>query len=236
MVRNPVVASSVPSATSDSSESSTMGFCTVIDTDCIGSADCSKSIRLSGGCDLLTGIPGARISNDTLVQVSSRVKAGITADLAIDEMLLPDIKLNSILTTVWDIIPYSFLVDWVINVQDWLLNLQPKPMVRQQVGYIVTTHHVSVVGHCSWSDVTGEWSQPVLVSGNTYRRRRVAHRSYVIPYGFNLLAISRQRVEWKPSGIKLTFTPFSWINGGHIADLLALSTQLKTLRGLFRKI
>lgn len=72
------------------------------------------------------------------------VKCGLFYDgnLAIDNYL--GITKYDVLAAAWDVIPYSFVLDWVLNVQDYLTSLVPFLTIPSKGAYTVVTRNLTL--------------------------------------------------------------------------------------------
>lgn len=73
------------------------------------------------------------------------VKAGIfhSASLGLDDFL--GVKIENIPGAIWEVIPWSFVVDWVANVQDYLTALLPSSILPVKGKYHVIRRNKSVI-------------------------------------------------------------------------------------------
>lgn len=140
--------------------------------------------------------PIATCKTATSVQSSSR--AGVLCDVDIDIANLLAVRLGceQFLTTAWDLIPLSFVVDWFIDVSSYLTQLSfatgfnprgawvtSETVILQNMATVM--NNVSYWSHVSYQTQLNEYSN--AVSGSPYvrlsRRRRlvVDASSYSIP-------------------------------------------------------
>jgi len=85
----------------------------------------------------------SRVLADLHVEYDSRVKAGVRyrihdPDAASFENLAFGLSLNHLPSTLWELVPYSFVVDWFVNVGDWLNAIIPNPNIHILSNYSST--------------------------------------------------------------------------------------------------
>lgn len=113
------------------------------------------------------------------------VRAGIfnSADLGVEDFF--GISIPEALSTIWEVIPYSFVVDWVVNVQGYLIGLIPSAITPIKGKYQVLDRVKTVVrtpvstSLKSGTDPNYSISQDVV--GNLVRRERVKTRLPTLP-------------------------------------------------------
>lgn len=68
---------------------------------------------------------------------------------------------SSIIPTMYELIPYSFVLDWFVDVGSWLRAIWPKPGIQELGNYLsvsqVRTDEVDVWGYCASPTVSAEW-------------------------------------------------------------------------------
>lgn len=184
------------------------------------------------------GITGNYVEDTCSVSCLSRIilrssfRAGITADLVLDDLSdMSGFRWDQLLPTMWDITPYSFLVDWVLNVSEWLTNFAPTPKVAQQIGFVTHSCNISVQGS---SCPTALYAFPVEQTDSYYGVTYTATNHVLLDKGYTLLGRFRARTAFGPS-VSLEFDPISWINPTHVADLLAIITGFDLVRSSMRR-
>lgn len=169
----------------------------------------------------------------SLISVRSQIRAGITADLVCDTSE-GGFRWDRILPTIWDLTPYSFLVDWLLNVSDWLANFAPSPQVRQQVGFVTHSCNISVQGSAYASEDQSQFPirEDSLWSPGDFD---LAESHSFSDKGYTLLGTFKSRISFTPD-VTLHFDPISWISASHLADLLAIIMGFKSVRTSIRRL
>lgn len=98
--------------------------------------------------------------------ISARAYVLYQADLSYQ--LARDFGLYDIPGSLWDIVPYSFVVDWFIPIQNWLQALTPK------VGIKVLAEGVTVSNHTHVESMIISHTEP-QINGSTKLYHRVGH-------------------------------------------------------------
>lgn len=90
----------------------------------------------------------------TLVKQKS-VKYSISAGVILKEMLYPEgvspstkilgLQLQDVAPTVWELIPYSFVVDRFLGVQTWLEAIQPRPNTKVEGSWQTTVRNATLI-------------------------------------------------------------------------------------------
>jgi hypothetical protein len=125
------------------------------------------------------------VSGTTLYQKTVRVGCGVFYDVVnrstSDDLLkLLGARPNDLPVGIWECIPYSFVVDWFVNVSDWLNAVTPNPSVSVRgnwttsvVEAVDTTQGVKVysyVGTAPASSYTTSVPGSIRRSGSVTRR------------------------------------------------------------------
>lgn len=71
--------------------------------------------------------------------VSVRYRAGVTARVAFSANRAFGTDITSLPEATWELVPYSFVVDWFVNVGDWLRSLNLGPDVHILGSWVVET-------------------------------------------------------------------------------------------------
>lgn len=100
-----------------------------------------------------SGVYGLNYSVHTVDTV--KVKSGIlhSAELDVDNFL--GLTWENVVPTVWELLPLSFVIDWVVNVQSYLSSLLPQALVPTKGTYTVVRRNIrSVMAPSStyWAD------------------------------------------------------------------------------------
>jgi hypothetical protein len=124
------------------------------------------------------------------------------------------LRISDIPSAIWELLPYSFVVDWVLNVGDYVQAITPKKGVNHLASWATVRETITV--DCYHSAV---WTY----SGSDYES--VSTPSGVIHY-------TRQRIERIPgpqAGISWSKGAFSGISGlDRLVDAVSLLRQTLT--------
>lgn len=109
------------------------------------------------------------------------VKCGLFYDGKLDVPKYLGLTYLDVLAAAWDIIPYSFVVDWVVNVQGYLSALTPFLLVPSKGSYTVVTRVKSMTHQATgnvnmlnstWIQYAGVTSPPVGISFTLSRDKK----------------------------------------------------------------
>jgi hypothetical protein len=149
-------------------------------------------------------------------------RAGVLVERELQDISIPDafgLSVDQILPTVWELIPYSFVVDWFLNTANWLQALTPR---------------VDVSPLASWVSVVSEQLQTTEVTSFVQEGVNPGYGSgkYVCScYGdpSNTLVKSKPRIKktlYKERIPEMSLSPIPSfdirLSVGKVADLLAL--------------
>jgi hypothetical protein len=118
-------------------------------------------------------------------------------DLTLADQLGLDFK--SLVTLPWELIPYSFVVDWFLNIGDFIGSLTPSPGYTQ-LGSCFVVEREQTTSYTALGTEVPSLSYDVLrpVSGTVYRYRKSKNRyrmgdsgSIVIKNDFKLTNLIR---------------------------------------------
>lgn len=111
----------------------------------------------------------AEIDNDVVITRSYDVsaRAGVLCDVEFSK--LTAWGLDKITESAWELIPFSFIVDWFCNVGDTLAAWTPNAGVKQRASWVKVTEKLRV--HQNYTNARGGSTHPVqtVVGGNFER-------------------------------------------------------------------
>lgn len=95
-----------------------------------------------------------RLEGRSTVNHNCRASAGIICDVVArtgSEHLLDSFGLRprDLAVTAWELIPFSFVVDWFVNVGPWLQALSPVPGIDVRGHWITTVENITTQTDCS---------------------------------------------------------------------------------------
>jgi len=101
-------------------------------------------------------------------------------------------------TTAWDLVPFSFVVDWFVNTAGFFRSLNPNPIYNVEGGFQSVRQTTHVVGICTITDIDGhEAVVPINYNSVHYVRSPNAEPSFInfdlnlsVPKIIDLLAIA----------------------------------------------
>lgn len=91
------------------------------------------------------------------------VKCGLFYDSELDVERYLGLSRYNVLETAWEVIPFSFVVDWVVNVQSYVNALLPAAGVPVKGSYTTITHIKSAQRSCTSIDVTPRNIPPNII-------------------------------------------------------------------------
>lgn len=130
-------------------------------------------------------------SGDAKIQVQCQLSAAIklAGDLAYWQNLgLTSSSLTDAVVTAWALVPYSFVVDWVLPVEMFLRTRSWAPFLEYQGGFVGTRHYVKSRFTDKWP-WSGDWPyQGTLPHGNIDVRfyKREAYPYFVPPSALSI--------------------------------------------------
>lgn len=95
----------------------------------------------------LTPLPGTSWTRVFTVEVDRTVnfRAGVIADVRHSTLTELGLSWSAFPTAVWDVVPFSFIVDRFLNIADFIRSHMPKPGVSIQASPWVVTRDVSTI-------------------------------------------------------------------------------------------
>lgn len=114
---------------------------------------------------------------------------------------------NSLLPLLWELVPYSFCVDWVFSVGDWLKAHQPKPDINQFAMTVSLRRQLKRTWYKNWFTCVDPGARPEWIA---YKKTRVLtstldhysrSRRYQLP--------AYPQVRWDLYGIKQSIDSLS---------------------------
>lgn len=116
-----------------------------------------------------------RVTEEQCVYASAYYSGALTtgAQLGSDVSSIPKL--------VWNLIPYSFCVDWIVDVGSWITAMVPRPGIIHLGNTISTTSTWSYIDHVKSCCVVGipNNSYPVSPCNSTYLVRKTAYQRWV---------------------------------------------------------
>lgn len=142
-------------------------------------------------------------------EVSGTVRAGVLYEHEWTIGQEFGLSISQIPATIWELIPYSFIADWFVNVGDYIEAITPKESVRILAKWTTVKtearEHASYLG--TWSGPAG-YSEVIAPSGEFYREITELSRSP----GINASITSKHKT--------INFdVPADWL---HLTDSFAL--------------
>lgn len=105
------------------------------------------------------------ITGTWLVKRSTTYRAGVlyspSSEPTIQMMTSLGLSAADALTVPWELVPFSFVLDWAIDVGDWLRAVAPKPGVKGLASWTVADQKIEV----STSGVTATVTEPNWTGG-----------------------------------------------------------------------
>lgn len=78
-------------------------------------------------------------TRSTWTEVSAR--AGVLTELSYDDMLsftLAKLGIDRPLSSGWELVPFSFMIDWFVNIGDLIRSWEPKPHITERASWCTT--------------------------------------------------------------------------------------------------
>lgn len=73
-----------------------------------------------------------------------RTTGGLLAELISDDLTLPHLLgVGNGLEAIWDLVPYSFVVDWFFNIADLMSVWNPNPYIHAKATWVVSTEYLT---------------------------------------------------------------------------------------------
>nr|UJQ84902.1 MAG: hypothetical protein 1 [Leviviridae sp.] len=85
-----------------------------------------------------------------IVQISGH-RAGFLCQTSFEAALNHQLGVFNVATAAWDLVPFSFVVDWFINIGGILRTLNPNPIFKTIGSWVVSTSHFEVNGTVTYT-------------------------------------------------------------------------------------
>lgn len=128
-------------------------------------------------------------------------RAGVYGRLDFDSPALQNFGLGNLGTTAWELIPWSFVVSWFVNVSGLIASLNPNPVYRRLGGFISVRKETYYTGTVNVSSSSGEQIIPISGSVVSYERIRKDTPGFInldidldIPKVLDLLAFAKRLI------------------------------------------
>lgn len=118
---------------------------------------------------------------DVDYQLLERHNAGVYTRLRLDMPKIHTFGLTNFAQTAWELVPFSFIIDWFVNISGFLASVNPSPIYRIENGYLASKR--TVLANCTLTVTRGGESETrhFVYQINTYSRDKK-----LIPSFFNL--------------------------------------------------
>lgn len=193
----------------------------------VSKEECSSTeVFLTGNRDCFP----ASVVKHTLSNLQTySVRAGVTSDI---DLLVANLseqryRLDQILSTAWELVPFSFIIDWFLNIGDILANLTPPDYLVKQAGFVTATANIIVSGTSELDDPNATH----MVASYPNRNVKYVLENYELAApGFNVSVTVKERSLFQPGIPSLYLDTKRWRTLPHLMDLLALLPQIRILR------
>lgn len=102
-------------------------------------------------------------------------RAGVLTERLLDSPLAQQLGVFNIATVVKEVIPYSFVLEWFINLSGLLYSLNPNPMFRPLAAWCTEKRLTTYNGTLLWTP-TGMSKQSIPISGKIDTKVRVPNK------------------------------------------------------------
>lgn len=96
------------------------------------------------------------ITIDANIFGTQNAKAGVLCEAVFDSPNARQLGLFNIATMAKEVIPYSFVLEWFINLSGLLYYLNPNPLLRPRAAWATRAGYTHIVGNLSWTAPSGE--------------------------------------------------------------------------------
>lgn len=96
------------------------------------------------------------ITLDCLVMGTQTARAGVLTEALWDSPTAKQLGVFNIATMVKEVIPYSFVLEWFINLSGLLYYLNPNPILRPRAAWATTAGYTHIVGTLTWTAPSGD--------------------------------------------------------------------------------
>lgn len=98
-------------------------------------------------------------------------RAGVLAEKCFDAPNLQNIGFFNIATAVKEVIPFSFVLEWLVNLSGLLYTLNPNPLLRPRAAWLTNIAEIRFAGTLEWTP-SGGTAMTIPVTAECYRLER----------------------------------------------------------------
>jgi hypothetical protein len=107
---------------------------------------------------------------DLNVSYSEYASAGLYSQLQLDWPIGKDFGLTNVTRTFWEVIPWSFVLDWFVNIAGLITLINPNPIYKPLSGWTSLKRTSIFSGTFTCTVNTTEFQIPISGISNTYNR------------------------------------------------------------------
>lgn len=119
---------------------------------------------------VVTSVGSMKFTGSVTLIASAR--AGVLTQKAIDSPLAHQFGIFNIATMAKEVIPFSFVLEWFINLSGLLYRLNPNPMLKPLAAWCTTKNESSIAGTLQWTPINAQPLEIPIV-GSLERKVRV---------------------------------------------------------------